>query len=221
MIARSSLARSVFDFNFAKTLLIDMKKPQYIYLASSNKDKLKEIKSILKKLKIRNLKLKNAPEGFKVKENGKSFIENAYKKAGYLSKKVKATTFADDSGIEVFALNKKPGIKSSRFFRDGKGMFEIINKLKNKKNKKCCFTCAIVVTNPKGKIIFKTKKSWHGTIADKPSGKNGFGYDPIFIIPKLKKTSAEISTNLKNKLSHRAMALNEFAKWLKRSNQLN
>lgn len=101
-------------------------------------------------------------------------------------------------------------------------MHEIIKKVKNKINKKCCFTCALVVTNEKGKVIFKTKKSWFGKVADKPKGKNGFGYDPIFIIPKLGKTSAEISPRLKNKLSHRAMAIREFAKWLtKRNLQLN
>ena len=186
-----------------------------IYFASSNKDKLKEIKSILFAQKIKNISIKSAPKGFKVKENGKSFLENAFKKAKTLSKKLKVIAFSDDSGIEVFALNKKPGIKSSRFFRGGKGMFEIVEKVKNKKNKKCCFTCAIVATNSKGKIIFKTQKSWHGKVAKKPMGKNGFGYDPIFIIPKLNKTSAQISSKLKNKLSHRAMAVKALGKWLR------
>lgn len=131
---------------------------------------------------------------------------------------MKACAFSDDSGIEVFALGKKPGVQSARFFRNGKGMLEIIEKLKNKKNKRCCFTCAIVVTNHKGEIIFKTQKSWYGYIASKPLGKNGFGYDPIFFVPKLKKTSAQISPSLKNKLSHRSMALRTFANWLQKTN---
>ena len=191
-----------------------MNKPIYIYFASSNKDKLKEIKSIWP---LKNITLKAAPKGFYANENGKSFTENAYKKASALSKKLKAYAFSDDSGIEVFALNRKPGIKSSRFFRNGKGMLEIIEKVKNKKNKKCCFTCAIVCTNSKGEIIFKTQKSWYGKVANTPMGKNGFGYDPIFIIPRLNKTSAQISPKLKNKLSHRGKALKAFANWLRKS----
>ncbi len=148
-------------------------------------------------------------------ENGKTFLENAYKKASSLSKRLKVIAFSDDSGIEVWAMDRNPGIKSSRFFRAGKGMLEIVNKVKKIKNKKCCFTCALVVTSPEGKIIFKTQKSWLGKVATRPIGKNGFGYDPIFIVPGLNKTSAQISTNLKNKLSHRAMAITAFAKWLK------
>ena len=96
-------------------------------------------------------------------------------------------------------------------------MLEIVKKVKSKKNKKCCFTCAIAVSDPKGKIIFKTQKSWYGKIAEKPAGKFGFGYDPIFIVPRLNKTSAQISPKLKNKLSHRFMAISAFAKWLRTS----
>lgn len=193
-----------------------MKQYPTIYFASSNKDKLNEIKSILRDLKVKNLKLKAAPKGFSVKENGKTFLENAYKKASGLSKKVKAIAFSDDSGIEVFTLGRKPGIRSSRYFRGGRGMHQIVKKVKNKKNKKCCFTCALVATNKEGKTIFKTQKSWYGKVAEKPRGNNGFGYDPIFIVPKLNETSAEISPDLKNKLSHRAMAIKSFAKWLKK-----
>ena len=191
-----------------------MTKQQTIYFASSNKDKLKEIKSIwpLKKIEI-----KTASKNFKVNENGKTFISNAIKKAKTLSISKRAYAFADDSGIEVFALKRKPGIKSSRYFRNGKGMYEIIKKLKTKKHRKCCFTCAIAFTSPEGKVLYKIEKSWFGNIALKPKGKNGFGYDPIFIIPRLNKTSAEISPKLKNKISHRAMALKAFVSWLKKS----
>jgi len=73
----------------------------------------------------------------------------------------------------------------------------------------------MVATNKKGKIIFKTIKRWYGKVSEKPRGKNGFGYDPIFIVPKLNKTSAQISPGLKNKLSHRSMAIRAFAKWLR------
>ncbi|MBI3590941.1 MAG: non-canonical purine NTP pyrophosphatase [Candidatus Melainabacteria bacterium] len=194
-----------------------MKKSQYIYFASSNKDKLKEIKSIWP---LKNVAIKAAPYGFQVVENGKTFLENAYKKASTLSKKVKAIAFSDDSGIEVFELGRKPGVKSSRYFRNGKGMLEITELVKNKKNRKCCFTCAIVATDSKGKTIFKVQKSWYGKVAKNPQGKNGFGYDPIFTIPYLNKTSAQISSKLKNKLSHRAMAVNAFAKWLRKNKKI-
>lgn len=186
-----------------------------IFFASSNKDKLKEIKNIFKSEKVKNIYIKNAPEDFKVNENGKTFIENAFKKAKKLSKEKESIAFADDSGIEVCALKMKPGIKSARYFKNGSGMLEIIKKIKNKKNKRCCFTCAIVVCNSKGKMIFKTQKSWYGIVSSEPKGKNGFGYDPIFIIPGLNKTSAELSSKEKDKLSHRGMAVREFAKWLK------
>ena len=195
-----------------------MSKPFTIYFASSNKDKLKEIKSILSYERLNRLvRIKLAPEDFSVNENSKTFLGNAIKKACILSKKLSVYSFSDDSGIEIFALKRKPGVKSSRFFRGGKGMMEIVEKIKNNKNKKCCFTCALVVSDPKGKIIFKTQKSWYGAVANKPVGKHGFGYDPIFIVPELNKTSAELSPNLKNKLSHRAMAISEFARWLKKS----
>ena len=194
-----------------------MKAPKYIYFASSNKDKLKEIKSILLAEKVKNIQIKLPERRFSVKEDGESFLENAFKKAQLLSKKLKSIVFAEDSGIEVSEMGGKPGIKSARYFRGGKGMLKIIARLKNKPNKKCCFTCALVVTDSKGKIIFKTQKSWFGEVASKPVGKNGFGYDPIFLVPGLRKTSAQIDTKLKNRLSHRAMATRDFAKWLKKS----
>ena len=197
---------------------IAMKKNNFIYFASTNKNKLDEIKSILqsyKSRKLKTLKIKSAPKWFEVNENGKTFLENAFKKASFLSKKLNTIVFAEDSGIEVRALNGKPGIKSARFFNSGKGMLEIINKLNSKKNRKCCFTAALVVTDEKGEIIFKTQKSWTGTVSVKPIGNNGFGYDPIFLIPKLNKTSAQISQKLKNKLSHRGMVARDLAKWLR------
>ena len=195
-----------------------MSKPFTIYFASSNKNKLKEIKSILSYEKLnKSVRVKLAPEGFSVNENSKSFSGNAVKKACTLSKKSGVYAFSDDSGIEIFALNRRPGVKSSRFFRNGKGMLEIVEKIKNKKNKKCCFTCAIAVSDPKGKIIFKVQKSWYGKVSEKPAGKYGFGYDPIFIVPGLKRTSAELHPKLKNKLSHRSMAVRAFAQWLQKS----
>ncbi len=195
----------------------EMKKKIEIYFASSNKHKLKEIKSILLDKSLgEKFIIKSAPENFSVNENGKTFLENAHKKALALSKKLKVYSFADDSGIEVSALNGKPGIKSARFFRDGRGMLDIVEKVKLKKNKKCCFTCAVVLTNPKGEIIFKTVRSWYGNVSIKPKGKNGFGYDPIFLIPKINKTSAQISSKLKNKLSHRALAIRDLGVWLRK-----
>ena len=195
-----------------------MKKPFEIYFASSNKNKLKEIKSILSYEKLnKNIKIKLASGNFFVHEDRKTFLGNAVKKACTLSKSLGVYAFSDDSGIEVFALNKKPGIKSARFFRNGKGMLEIVKKIKNKKNKKCRFICAVVVSDPKGKVIFKTQKSWYGKVAEKPVGKHGFGYDPIFRVPGLEKTSAQLSPSLKNKLSHRSMAIRAFAIWLRRA----
>ncbi len=199
-------------------LLKVMNKPIIIYFASSNKDKLTEIKSILLQNRLsKNIRVTLAPKGFSVNENSNTFIGNAAKKAKTLSKKLKVYAFSDDSGIEVFALDRKPGVKSARFFRNGKGLLEIVEKVKYRKNKKCCFTCAIVFSSPKGKVLFKTQKSWFGMVSEKPKGKNGFGYDPIFIVPGVNKTSAQISSRLKNKISHRAMAVASFVKWINES----
>lgn len=183
-----------------------------IYFASSNKHKLKEIKKILSLNGVKNIVLKSAPEGFSVNENGKTYLSNAYKKASTLSKRLGVIAFADDSGFEVEALGKKPGIKSARFFKDGKGMLEILKKMRGKKNRKCSFVCAIVVTNEKGKIIFKCQKRWYGRVAEEMSGVKGFGYDPIFFLANIGKTAAEIKD--KNKISHRAQAISSLASYL-------
>lgn len=177
-----------------------------------------EIKSILLQNKLsKNVRVTLAPKGFSVNENSNTFIGNAAKKAKTLSKKLKVYAFSDDSGIEVFSLGRKPGIKSARFFRKGKGLLEIVEKVKHKKNKKCCFTCAIVFSSPSGEVLFKTQKSWFGKVSEKPKGKNGFGYDPIFVIPEINKTSAQISSGLKNKISHRGLAVASFVRWLNKS----
>ena len=200
-----------------------MSKHNYIYFASSNKDKLKEIKDILNDIGFKRLinKIKLAPHGFSVNENASTFLGNAYKKAKTLSKKLKVYSFSDDSGFEVYALNKKPGLKSARLFNNGKGMIEIAKTMRSKKNKNCRFACAIVLTDPKGEILFKTTKYWYGLVADKPLGNNGFGYDPIFLIPHLNKTSAQLSSRLKNKISHRSMAITEIKKWMIKNNFLS
>ena len=184
---------------------------------SHNQKKIKEVKNIFIKS---NLNIKNLNNLNKIKqpnENGRSFADNAKIKSLYGYKKFNLPCFADDSGICINALNKKPGIQSKRFlenFKNYEGAFDyIISKTKIKNEKRAFFNTTICLTlNPAHHIFFVGKIN--GTISDKPRGVNGFGYDPIFIPNSYEKTLAEISVNEKNKISHRSIAVTKLINFL-------
>ena len=184
-----------------------------LIVGTNNRGKLREIKDLLpKNLKIyslRDLKLKSP------KENGKSFKENSLIKARFFSKKTKMICLADDSGLEINVLNKKPGIFSSRW-AGAKGNFntaikkvfnELSKKDKNWKSKKikARFICVLSIYWPDGKNFSGTGKI-EGFISSKKKGKNGFGYDPIFIPNKRKITFAQMFAKEKFKIDHRSKA---------------
>ena len=185
-----------------------------VVLASRNKHKAKEISRILKDLKVKVLTLGSFPGAPKVRENGKTLKENAVKKAVKIARFTNSLVIADDSGLEVNALGGRPGVLSARFAGYGCSYSDNNRKLlrlmkgipKNKRRAK--FKCAIAVANEK-KVIGTTEGAISGFIGSEPKGRYGFGYDPVFVIPRYKKTFAQINPRIKNKISHRAKALHK------------
>ncbi len=190
------------------------KKEKVLVLATRNPGKVKELKALLSDLDLEVKSLDDFPESPKVEETGKSFFENAFQKAREIALATGHLAMADDSGLEVDALGGAPGIYSARYAGEGAGDEENIRKLLKElegvplEKRTARFRCVIVVYHPSGHW-FKAEGVWEGLIAPEPRGEGGFGYDPIFLIPELGKTAAEISLELKNKLSHRAKALAE------------
>ena len=195
------------------------KKIKKLVIGTNNKGKLKEIRDLLPKyiktLSIKNFRLKSP------KENGKTFIQNSFIKSKYFSKKTKLICLADDSGLEIDVLNKKPGIYSARwggansdFNKAIKRVYrELTKKDKNWKKKKikARFICALSVSFLNKKLISSIGKV-EGFISHEPKGKNGFGYDPIFIPRKNKKTFGEMIPSQKYKIDHRFEAFKKIKK---------
>ena len=194
-------------------------KVKTLVLASSNNHKAKEIGMILG----RNYQIKTQEE-FSVPfvpETGKTFAENAYIKANQLAKNISLPVIADDSGLEVLSINNQPGIYSARYAYIGATDEENINKLLGalkdnpSSERKARFICSLVLIEDYDKQnISYFNGEWRGEIANKKTGNNGFGYDPIFYLPSLRKTAAELATEIKNKVSHRAIAINKLKNFL-------
>lgn len=196
------------------------KKKLELVIGSNNQGKLKEIKNLLpKNIKIfypRDLKIRSP------KENGKTFQENSLIKAKYFSKKTGKICLADDSGLEIYVLNKLPGIYSARW-AGKKNNFDlaidkVYKKLKKKpiwKNKKikARFVCALTIYWPNGKFIYSIGKI-DGQISKNKLGKKGFGYDPIFIPEGKKLTFGQIKPSLKYKIDHRFKAFKKLKNFI-------
>ena len=190
-----------------------------IILASKNQDKVKEIKEMLDGTGVL-LKTCNDIEIPEVEETGSTFVENAILKARSASIITGLASIADDSGIEVEHLNGRPGIKSARYAGENAtnemNNIKLLGELKNlpHEKRKACYRCVMVYMRfPNDPFPIIASGSWNGYITEKPIGKNGFGYDPLFFLPEYKKTSAQITSEEKNKISHRAKALNELQKY--------
>ncbi len=192
-----------------------MNKVHKIVIGSYNKNKREEIRDILKGDTFRFYDLedfKNPPD---VIEDGVTFRENATKKAVELARFCELCVVADDSGLEVDSLDKRPGIFSSRYCgedaSDREKYLKILEELEGIPSEKrtARFRCAIALASPE-KLEFVVEASCEGIITTEPCGKNGFGYDPIFQILKYKQTMAELGAAVKNKISHRALALRLF-----------
>ena len=187
-----------------------------VVLASKNKHKLVEISKITEKFGIELVLQSELGVDIDVEENGTTFEENSFIKAEAVMKATGLPALADDSGIAVDALNGEPGIYSARYGFDESlddwGRLELL--LKNTENvpdgqRQAQFVCVISFITPEGKII-QARGEIHGELTREPAGKNGFGYDPIFYYPPYGKTTAEMSPEEKNQVSHRANALRSF-----------
>lgn len=191
-----------------------------LVIATTNKDKVKEIKNILKGLGVKVL----TPDKFgappMIVENGRTFEDNASKKARIISRFTGKLSIADDSGLIVDALGGRPGVRSSRFAGGGATYADnnakLLRLLKNVPagKRKARFVCVIAIARD-GEALKTVKGMCSGKIAFQPSGKSGFGYDPVFIYPKYGKTFAELGPGIKNKISHRYRALEKAKKALK------
>lgn len=195
-------------------------------LASNNAHKIKEIKEILKDFDFEILSLKEAGIDIDVEEDGKTFEENSFKKADEIRKYLASQgesnfiVMADDSGLEVDYLNGAPGIYSARYAgehgNDAKNNEKLLNDLRDIKeeDRKANFICVIVAVTDKGAKIVAEGKSY-GIILEELSGNEGFGYDPLFFVPEYKKTFAEMTSDEKNTISHRGIALEKLKSKLK------
>ena len=189
-----------------------------IIVASTNQGKIKEIKAMLKDIDIEVLSMKDVLEQeLEIEETGTTFKENALIKAQTIANIVNKPVLADDSGLEVDALDKQPGIYSARFLgadtSDNIKNQYIIDALKDKE-RTARFVCAMALVIP-GQEPILIEETMEGLINDKIEGANGFGYDPIFYFPPCQMTSAMMSMEEKNKYSHRAKALKKLYTILK------
>ena len=180
-----------------------------ILIATNNLGKVKEIKDILDSPEIKILNMKDFPPLPKIEEDGKTYQENAFKKARKVSEYTGKICLADDSGLEIDYLKGKPGIYSSRWGNSDEERISKVLKLLenvpiNKRNAK--FVCVVVLVFPNGKI-YMVKEECKGSIIFSPKGEHGFGYDPIFLVPEYNKTFAELGDKIKNQISHRGKAM--------------
>lgn len=187
--------------------------------ATGNIGKLKEIKDILGDIGEEIISMKEAGIDIDIEENGTTFEENAIIKAKAIMEMTGQLVLADDSGLEVDALNKEPGIYSARYL--GKDTSyeiknqNIIDRLEGIEGdaRSARFVCAIAAAFPDGEVIV-TRGTIEGVIAHKPAGTNGFGFDPIVYVPEYGMTTGEMEPEAKNLISHRGKALRSMKKIL-------
>ena len=183
-----------------------------IIFATSNAGKMKEIREILKDLDVEILSMKEAGIDVDIVEDGKTFEENALIKARTIRDMAGCIVLADDSGLEVDALNKEPGIYSARYMGEDTSYdlknANIIERLSGLtgNERSARFVCVIAAAFPDGTAETR-RATIEGQIANAPAGENGFGYDPIFYVPEYKCTTAQLTAEQKNEISHRGKAL--------------
>ena len=192
-----------------------------VVLASKNPHKLKEISKITEKFGFDLVLQSELGVDIDVEETGSTFEENSLLKAEAVMKATGLPALADDSGIAVDALNGEPGIYSARYGFDESldDWGRLLLLLKNTEHvpdgqRQAQFVCVISFVTPDGKVI-QARGEIHGELTREPYGENGFGYDPIFYYPPLGKTTAELSPEEKNEVSHRANALKLFYEKMK------
>lgn len=192
-----------------------------IVIATKNAKKLHELRRYLKVVKADVVSLKEFDRVPRMVENGHTFKENAVKKAIVISRFVNGLALADDSGLVVEALGGRPGVKSSRFAGPGKNDRANTRKVLNLlagfplSRRRARFICAVAIAD-KGRIVKLIEQSCPGAIAFEPKGRHGFGYDPIFLIPKYGRTFGQLGLKAKDRMSHRAKALKRARAFLRK-----
>ena len=191
----------------------DMENKIKIVLATGNPHKLQEISEITNGSGIEFV----LPSGkFDPIENGETFEENSVIKAKEASKISGQIALADDSGLCVEALNGEPGIHSARYDTTPQRRIDkLLKNLTDTTNRKAKFVCVMTLTDKDGNILHQVKGECHGQIAKEQFGTNGFGYDPVFLVDGYDITMAQMSEELKNKISHRANALSKMIRFIK------
>jgi XTP/dITP diphosphohydrolase len=190
---------------------------EFIVLATRNKGKIQEMKDLLSPFQIEVKSIADFPHCPEVVEDGETFAQNAIKKAEAISKYLNLPALADDSGLEVDAIDGRPGVFSARFAGS-----EATDEENNQKLVECLhdvppgdrgarFRTVLAVAIP-GQVTWTCEGTVEGQIGLSPCGQNGFGYDPLFYLPDLQKTMAQLTREEKNKISHRGTAMRKFLK---------
>jgi XTP/dITP diphosphohydrolase len=192
-----------------------------LLVATRNTGKIKELRELLANLPVRLRGLDEFPHISDVEETGATFAENAFLKAKIYAEKTGLYALADDSGLEVAALGGAPGVFSARYAGENATNEEKINKLLDELNKTknkerlARFVCVMAFADKSGEIIHFEEGFCDGRIAEKSFGINGFGYDPIFIPEGFEETFGELNENVKQKISHRAQAVEKIIRFLR------
>ncbi len=183
-----------------------------LVIATRNPGKTAEIRDLLAGFPVEIKNLDDFGPLPVVEEDGKTFDDNAYKKASFTAKILGIPALADDSGLAVEALDGAPGVLSARYAgeraTDDQRCAKLLKEITGKSNRRAAFECVISIAVPSGPALTFEGRC-EGLIAERPAGQNGFGYDPIFFYPPLKKTFAQLTREEKSRVSHRGRALSE------------
>jgi len=192
-----------------------------LVIATRNKKKLYELKRYLEGVKMSVRSLQDFPRAPRIVEDGDTFKKNAVKKALVVSRFVSGLALADDSGLAVKVLGGRPGVRSSRFAGPKKSdkentdkLLRLLKKIPLKK-RQAKFVCAVAIAD-NGRLVKIIEESCQGLVAFSAKGGYGFGYDPVFLIPKYEKTFGELGLKVKDRMSHRSKALKKSREFLRR-----
>ncbi|MHC0065289.1 RdgB/HAM1 family non-canonical purine NTP pyrophosphatase [Nostoc sp. UIC 10890] len=185
-----------------------------LVVATGNPGKLREMQAYLENS---GWELTLKPEELEIEETGETFAANACLKASQIAKATGNWAIADDSGLQVDALNGSPGVYSARYAKtDSERIARILSELGNEENRQAQFVCAVAIARPDGAIILQSEGICRGEILHAPRGDSGFGYDPIFYVQELQLTFAEMTKELKRSISHRGKAFKALLPQLER-----
>ncbi len=192
-----------------------------LLVATTNEGKLRELKGLLSDIPVNILGLRDFGYIYDIEETGSTFTENAALKARGYARQAQIMTIADDSGLEVKALNSRPGVMSARYGGHTTGFDKKIAKLLGEleltgdRDRSARFVCSMAFADAEGKLLFSANGICKGVIAKEARGENGFGYDPIFIPDGFDLTFGELKNPIKQKISHRANAFDQIIPFLR------